>query len=51
MNWINKAHGCLLGGLIGDAMGTPTDGMEPAAIEKSMGGLMISAGMKPMTRF
>ena len=28
----DKAYGCLLSGLIGDAMGTPTENMEPAAI-------------------
>lgn len=32
-----QAHGCLLGGLIGDAMGTPTENMEPDAIKKKYG--------------
>ena len=32
-----KARGCLLGGLIGDAMGSPTEGMEPEAIEERFG--------------
>ncbi len=34
---LSKAHGCLLGGLIGDAMGTPTENMEPAAIAAKYG--------------
>ncbi len=34
---LSKAHGCLLGGLIGDAMGTPTENMEPAAIAQKYG--------------
>lgn len=32
-----KAYGCLLGGLIGDAMGTPTENLEPAAIAEKFG--------------
>jgi ADP-ribosylglycohydrolase len=34
---IDKAHGCLLGGLIGDAMGTPSEGLEPAEIDRRLG--------------
>ncbi len=34
---LSKAHGCLLGGLIGDAMGTPTENLEPAAIHERFG--------------
>jgi ADP-ribosylglycohydrolase len=34
---IDKAHGCLLGGLIGDAMGTPSEGLEPAEIDRRFG--------------
>lgn len=37
MNNIDKAYGCLLGGLIGDAMGTPTENMTPEAIEQKFG--------------
>ena len=36
-NLVDKAYGCLLGGLIGDAMGTPTEGKEPADIEDQFG--------------
>ncbi len=32
-----KAYGCLLGGLIGDAMGTPTENLEPNAIAQQFG--------------
>jgi ADP-ribosylglycohydrolase len=35
--YLSKAHGCLLGGLIGDAMGTPTENLEPAAIHERFG--------------
>jgi len=34
-----KTLGCLLGGLIGDAVGTPTEGKAPADIEKQFGWL------------
>ena len=34
---LDKVYGCLLGGLIGDAMGTPTEGKEPEAIEERFG--------------
>ena len=34
---LDKAYGCLLGGLIGDAMGTPSEGLEPADIERRFG--------------
>lgn len=34
---LSKAQGCLLGGLIGDAMGTPTENMEPDAIAEKHG--------------
>lgn len=34
---VDKAYGCLIGGLIGDAMGTPTEFMEPEAIEVKFG--------------
>jgi ADP-ribosylglycohydrolase len=33
----DKALGCLLGGLIGDAMGTPTEGKDPVYIEEHFG--------------
>jgi len=33
----DRVYGCLLGGLIGDAMGSPTEGMEPEAIESRLG--------------
>jgi ADP-ribosylglycohydrolase len=33
----DKALGCLLGGLIGDAMGTPTEGKDPVYIEEHYG--------------
>jgi ADP-ribosylglycohydrolase len=33
----DKALGCLLGGLIGDAMGTPTEGKDPQYIEEHFG--------------
>jgi ADP-ribosylglycohydrolase len=33
----SKALGCLLGGLIGDAMGTPTEGKDYREIESSLG--------------
>jgi ADP-ribosylglycohydrolase len=36
-NLVEKAYGCLIGGLIGDAMGTPTENMEPEAIESNWG--------------
>jgi ADP-ribosylglycohydrolase len=32
-----KTLGCLVGGLIGDAIGTPTEGLEPAEIEARFG--------------
>src|ERR1700682_4391203 len=34
---IDRAHGCLLGGLIGDAMGTPTAGLKPKEIDRRFG--------------
>jgi ADP-ribosylglycohydrolase len=34
---VDRAHGCLLGGLIGDAMGTPSELLEPAEIERRFG--------------
>lgn len=34
---LSKAHSCLLGGLIGDAMGTPTENLEPDAIAEKYG--------------
>ncbi len=34
-----KTLGCLIGGLIGDAIGTPTEGKSPAEIEKQFGWL------------
>jgi ADP-ribosylglycohydrolase len=34
---VDKAHGCLLGGLIGDAMGTPSEGLEPVDIARRFG--------------
>jgi ADP-ribosylglycohydrolase len=34
---LSRAYGCLLGGLIGDAMGTPTENLEPAEIEARFG--------------
>jgi ADP-ribosylglycohydrolase len=34
---VDLAHGCLLGGLIGDAMGTPSELLEPAEIERRFG--------------
>lgn len=37
MDKVDKALGCLLGGLIGDAMGTPTEGMTPEAIDQQYG--------------
>lgn len=37
MDFLDKAYGCLLGGLIGDAMGTPTENMEPGEIKDQFG--------------
>ena len=37
MDFLDKAYGCLLGGQIGDAMGTPTEGMEVETIEERFG--------------
>lgn len=37
MTLLDKTYGCLLGGLIGDAMGTPTENKEPAEIEAKFG--------------
>lgn len=37
MTLFDKTYGCLLGGLIGDAMGTPTENMEPTQIEARFG--------------
>jgi ADP-ribosylglycohydrolase len=34
---VDRAEGCLIGGLIGDAMGTPSEGLEPAEIESRFG--------------
>jgi len=34
---IDRAEGCPVGGLIGDAMGTPSEGLEPAEIERRFG--------------
>jgi ADP-ribosylglycohydrolase len=34
---IDRAHGSLIGGLIGDAMGTPTEGLEPEEIDAGFG--------------
>ena len=34
---IERAEGCLVGGLIGDAMGTPSEGLEPAEIDRRFG--------------
>jgi ADP-ribosylglycohydrolase len=34
---VDRAHGCLLGGLIGDAMGTPSELLEPEEIERRFG--------------
>ena len=34
---VDRAEGCLIGGLIGDAMGTPSEGLEPAEIERRFG--------------
>ena len=34
---IDRAHGSLIGGLIGDAMGTPSEGLEPEEIEAGFG--------------
>ena len=32
-----KAYACLLAGLVGDAMGTPTENLEPEQIERQFG--------------
>ena len=37
INFLDKTHACLLGGLIGDAMGTPTENMTPEEIEQKYG--------------
>jgi ADP-ribosylglycohydrolase len=37
MTLTDNAYGCLLGGLIGDAMGTPTENKDPAEIEAQFG--------------
>lgn len=37
MSLLDKSYGCLLGGLIGDAMGTPTENKEPEEIEARFG--------------
>jgi len=37
MSLLDKTYGCLLGGLIGDAMGTPTENKEPDEIEARFG--------------
>lgn len=34
---VRKAAGCLIGGLVGDAMGTPTEGMSHSAIRERYG--------------
>jgi ADP-ribosylglycohydrolase len=34
---VSRAYGCLLGGLVGDAMGTPTENLEPSEIEARFG--------------
>src|SRR5205814_1204972 len=34
---VERAEGCLIGGLIGDAMGTPSEGLEPDEIERRFG--------------
>ena len=34
---IDRAHGSLIGGLIGDAMGTPSEGLEPEEIDAGFG--------------
>ncbi len=34
---VDRAEGCLIGGLIGDAMGTPSEGLEPDEIERRFG--------------
>ncbi|MEM7031418.1 MAG: ADP-ribosylglycohydrolase family protein [Chloroflexota bacterium] len=37
MTILDRTYGCVLGGLIGDAMGTPTEGKEPDDIESTFG--------------
>ena len=34
---IDRAHGSLIGGLIGDAMGTPSEGLAPEEIDARFG--------------
>ena len=41
---IDRAHGSLIGGLIGDAMGTPSEGLEPEEIDAGFGWIEDFAG-------
>ena len=41
---VERAEGCLIGGLIGDAMGTPSEGLEPDEIERRFGWIDRFAG-------
>ena len=34
---VGRAYACLLAGLIGDAMGTPTENLEPDEVERRYG--------------
>jgi ADP-ribosylglycohydrolase len=40
----DRVLGCLLGGLVGDAMGTPTENMEPVDIARQFGWVATAAG-------
>jgi ADP-ribosylglycohydrolase len=40
----DRVLGCLLGGLVGDAMGTPTENMEPADIARQFGWVKAVSG-------
>ena len=41
---LDRVHGCLIGGLIGDAMGTPSEGLEPDEIDAGFGWIEDFAG-------